>query len=94
MRPRMLALAIRAVAVEYRRWRRSGARAVVVGCGLGADALHLSRLGFETTGFDVSETAIRLARRRAGEQRVDVRVANLLALPGGWRRSPHRKNPV
>src|SRR5512135_402564 len=29
VRPRMLALAIRAVAVEHRRWRRSGARALV-----------------------------------------------------------------
>src|SRR5512144_2772025 len=29
VRPRMLALAIWAVAVAYRRWRRSGARAVV-----------------------------------------------------------------
>ena len=36
----------------------SGRRAVVVGCGLGADAEYLSRLGFATTAFDVAPTAV------------------------------------
>ena len=40
------------------------ARAVVVGCGLGADAEYVASLGFDTTGFDISRTAIRLARQR------------------------------
>ena len=44
--------------------RGEGRRAVVVGCGLGADAEYLSRLGFATTGFDIAATAVRLARER------------------------------
>ena len=33
-------------------------KALKVGCGLGDDAEELARRGFETTAFDVSETAI------------------------------------
>ncbi len=39
-------------------------RAVVIGCGLGADAEYVASLGFDTTSFDISGTAIRLARQR------------------------------
>jgi len=38
--------------------------AVVVGCGLGDDAEQLIQWGFQTTAFDISETAIRRARQR------------------------------
>src|SRR5438477_8674141 len=41
-----------------------GRQALTVGCGLGADAELLATLGFETTAFDVSPTAIRTARER------------------------------
>jgi SAM-dependent methyltransferase len=41
-----------------------GRRALVVGCGLGADAEYLAGLGFATTGFDISEAAIRIAQQR------------------------------
>ena len=41
-----------------------GKRAIVPGCGLGADAEYLAGLGFATTAFDISPTAIRLARHR------------------------------
>jgi SAM-dependent methyltransferase len=51
------------------RWSQTldgrGKRAIVVGCGLGADAEHVAGLGYETVGFDISETAIRSARSRA-----------------------------
>jgi 2-polyprenyl-3-methyl-5-hydroxy-6-metoxy-1,4-benzoquinol methylase len=43
-----------------------GRRAAVVGCGLGADAEYLAALHFDTTGFDVSATAILLAEQRVG----------------------------
>ena len=64
-----------------------GRRAVVVGCGLGADAEHLARLGFATTGFDIAATAVRLARERHPDTTVDYRVADLLDLPTAWRRA-------
>ena len=62
----------------------AGRRGVVVGCGLGADAEHLAALGFETVGFDVSPTAVRLARERHPGSTVDYRVADLLDLPPEW----------
>ncbi|SDD93003.1 class I SAM-dependent methyltransferase [Auraticoccus monumenti] len=58
-----------------------GRRAVVVGCGLGADAEHAASHGFETTGFDVSATAIDQARQRHPGSTVDYRVIDLLDLP-------------
>jgi SAM-dependent methyltransferase len=58
-----------------------GRRAVVVGCGLGADAELLAARGFATTAFDISPAAVRLAQRRSGGSLVDYRVADLLDLP-------------
>jgi SAM-dependent methyltransferase len=62
-----------------------GARAVVVGCGLGDDAEHVATLGFETVAFDIAPTAVRGARRRFPDSAVDYVVADLLDLPPGWR---------
>ncbi|WP_236794170.1 alpha/beta fold hydrolase [Amycolatopsis sp. GM8] len=56
-------------------------RAVVVGCGLGADAEFLARLGFTTTAFDISPTAVDTARGRHPGSTVDYRVADLLDPP-------------
>lgn len=64
-----------------------GRRAVVVGCGLGADAEHCARRGFATTGFDIAGTAVRLARERHPGTAVDYRVADLLDLPVQWSRA-------
>jgi SAM-dependent methyltransferase len=62
-----------------------GRRAIVVGCGLGDDAEHVASLGFSTVAFDVAPTAIRGARRRFPESRVEYVVADLLDLPAEWR---------
>ena len=62
----------------------TGRRAVVVGCGLGADAAYLARQGFETIGFDVSETAIAVARRRFPDAGATYVTADLLDLPESW----------
>jgi 2-polyprenyl-3-methyl-5-hydroxy-6-metoxy-1,4-benzoquinol methylase len=67
------------------RLKGAGKSAVVVGCGLGADAEYLSSLRFETVGFDVSPTAVRIARERHPESDVDYGVADLLDLPEEWR---------
>ncbi|WP_256378061.1 class I SAM-dependent methyltransferase [Phycicoccus sp. HDW14] len=66
-----------------RRRRRpgEGRRAVVVGAGLGADAELLASRGWRTTAFDVSASAVDLARDRHPGTAVDYRVADLLALP-------------
>ncbi|WP_111767264.1 class I SAM-dependent methyltransferase [Nakamurella deserti] len=66
-------------------WRP--ASAVVVGCGLGADAEHVAALGVPTVAFDVSATAVELARRRYPRSAVDYRHADLFAPPASWHRA-------
>ncbi|MET7395879.1 class I SAM-dependent methyltransferase [Dactylosporangium sp. NPDC005572] len=62
----------------------SRGRAVVVGCGLGADAEFLAGLGWTTTAFDVSPSAVRTARERFPDSPVEYVVADLFALPEGF----------
>lgn len=61
-----------------------GRRAVVVGCGFGDDADFVAALGFETTGFDIAPSAIRLAQRRFPESSVTYVVADLFDLDPAW----------
>jgi SAM-dependent methyltransferase len=65
----------------------AGGRALVVGCGLGADAEHLASLGYEVTAFDVSETAIATVRARYPDSPVRYRTADLLDPPVEWTRA-------
>lgn len=62
-------------------------RAVVVGSGLGRDAEFVGSLGWDTTAFDVSETAIATARQRFPGSPVHYVVADLLTLPPEWSRA-------
>lgn len=72
---------------EERQVTGSGRRAVVAGCGLGADAEYVARLGFDTVAFDVAATAIRVARQRFPGTRVRYVTADLLKPPGEWLRA-------
>ena len=67
------------------RRRPAGGRALVIGSGLGSDAEYVAGLGFETTAFDISETAIATTRRRFPDSSVTYRVADLLDMPAEWR---------
>ena len=67
-----------------RRLDGSGRRAIVVGCGPGADAEYVARLGFQVVAFDIAETAIRLARQRYPGSAVRYQAADLLQPPGEW----------
>jgi SAM-dependent methyltransferase len=71
---------------EGRNLVGAGRRAVVVGCGLGADAEYLAGRGFQTTAFDVSEAAVRIAQRRHPGSAVEYRTADLLDPPPEWLR--------
>lgn len=71
---------------SHGRAAAEGARGLVVGCGLGGDAEHLAALGFATTAFDISETAVATAKARHPESTVDYHVADLFDLPSEWRR--------
>ncbi len=58
-----------------------GRRAVVIGCGLGADSEYLAAHGWATTAFDISPAAVSAVRQRYPDSAVDYRVADLLDLP-------------
>ncbi|MGH7912287.1 MAG: class I SAM-dependent methyltransferase [Candidatus Dormibacteraceae bacterium] len=58
--------------------------ALVVGCGLGDDAEEAARRGYAVVAFDLSPSAIRLARKRFPTSAVDYQVADLRDLPGRW----------
>jgi SAM-dependent methyltransferase len=72
---------------ERNRPADAGRTAVVVGCGLGADAEFVARLGYQTTAFDVSETAVRVAQERFPGTAVRFVQADLLDLPADWSRT-------
>ncbi|WP_077006463.1 alpha/beta fold hydrolase [Saccharothrix sp. ALI-22-I] len=60
----------------------AGKRALVVGAGYGQDAGFLAGLGFDTIGFDISPTAVAVARERFPAAR--FLVADLLDPPSEW----------
>ncbi len=62
-------------------------KALVIACGLGDDAEQLATWGFETTAFDISETAIRMARKRFPASRVKYSAADLFQPPPEWGRA-------
>jgi SAM-dependent methyltransferase len=65
----------------------NGARALVVGCGLGEDAEFIAQMGFATTAFDIAPTAIAAAKARFPDSPVEYQVADLLAPPEAWSRA-------
>jgi SAM-dependent methyltransferase len=67
--------------------KTGGKSALVIGCGLGDDAQQLAEWGYQTTAFDISETAIRTAKNRFPKTTVEYRVANLQQPPAEWTHS-------
>lgn len=59
-------------------------KALVIGCGMGDDAIALEQLGFEVTAFDVSDTAIKLCNQRFPESNVNFLQADLLKEQAQW----------
>lgn len=62
----------------------NGKKALVVGCGLGDDAIELENLGFNVTAFDVAESAIEICKKRFSNSTVDFVTADLLAGIPEW----------
>ncbi len=55
-------------------------RVAVPGCGFGHDACAWARAGLEATGFDLAESAVRLARENApADVRVEFKQSDFLA---------------
>ena len=63
-----------------------GKKALVVGCGMGDDAIELEHLGFDVTAFDISESAIELCKRRFPDSKVNFVVADLLKGIPEWKK--------
>jgi len=61
-----------------------GRKAMVIGCGLGDDAIYLEQLGFDVTAFDISQTAIEWAKRLHPASKVQFEQGNLLEPHSGW----------
>jgi SAM-dependent methyltransferase len=47
-------------------------KAITLGCGVGRETIYLAKKGFDVIGLDFSPTAIKLARRRAKAEGVEV----------------------
>jgi len=50
------------------------------GCGTGENALHVAALGLSVLGVDVAETALAIAREKAGDRGIEVEFAAADAL--------------
>lgn len=70
--------------IQRRRLAGEGRRAVVVGCGHGDDAALVASIGYETTAFDISATAIRAAHERYPDAGIAFVTTDLFALPEAW----------
>ena len=66
---------------------KPGTTALVVGCGLGDDALALEDKGYKVTAFDVSESAIDLCKKRFPDSNTAFVTADLLAGIPEWNNS-------
>lgn len=77
---------------SFRTWltqnplKGDGKLALIVGCGMGDDAIELESLGFQVTAFDVSETAINFCKERFPQSNVEFVQADLLKSQPQWQR--------
>ena len=77
---------------SFARWLKEnpqngrGKSALVVGCGMGDDAVELESLGFHVTAFDVSETAVKYCEERFPRSAVRFVQTDLLEEQPQWQR--------
>ncbi len=74
----------------FRAWaektglKGNGRTALVVGCGLGDDAVYLDDLGFRVTAFDISPTAIEWAKKLHADRDIRFEAADLFEPDREW----------
>ena len=73
--------------VEWAIGKSTKGRALVVGCGLGEDAVFLEQRGWNVTAFDLSATAVEWAKEQHPNSKIEWVVADLLNPPEEWRES-------
>ena len=72
------------IMIDWVKENIAGGKALIVGCGLGDDAIGLEELGFQVTAFDISDLCINWCRDRFPESSVDWQVADILEPPTKW----------
>ncbi|TCO51234.1 thiopurine S-methyltransferase [Kribbella antiqua] len=65
----------------------SGKTALIVGAGTGWDAELVADLGYQTTAFDISASAIETAHRNHPDSKAQYVVADLFNPPAEWHRA-------
>lgn len=58
-----------------------GKKALVIGCGLGDDALILEKHGYEVEAIDISPSAIALAKKRHPQSKINFHVGDIYNMP-------------
>jgi len=66
---------------EYLANHLAEGKAIVIGCGLGDDAVAMAEAGFDVTAIDISQTAIDWCKDRHDYTDVDFRVQDIFELP-------------
>jgi len=56
-------------------------KALVIGCGLGDDAIALEKAGYEVIAIDVAQTALQLAKERFSDSRVSFVKQDIFDMP-------------
>ena len=67
--------------LEYLQLNVGQGKAIVIGCGLGDDAVALCEAGFDVTAIDISASAIAWCQERFDYIDVDFRVQDIYELP-------------
>lgn len=67
--------------LEYLKNNQVSGKGLVVGCGLGDDAVVLSNAGFDVTAIDISHSAIKWCKERFEDCEVDFIVQDIFELP-------------
>lgn len=65
----------------------AGKTALVVGCGMGDDAVELEAKGYDVTAFDVAESAVDLCKKRFPSSKVKFMQADLIKGIKDWHKS-------
>ena len=72
------------VMLKWLEGRNISGKALVVGCGLGDDAIGLEKLGWEVTAFDISSACVNWCKELFPNSNVVWQVADLLNPPDEW----------
>ena len=70
--------------LEWLKENDCSGKALVVGCGLGDDAVALEKLGFQVTAFDISKHCINWCKERFPNSKVEWIVGDILKPLEQW----------